>query len=250
MIKSGNDEFNIGVAKSFEKIIVSAIEPFTEEMATRLMNRLLGFDVSETSIVGETHERYVLGQIVKGTSEIQSAYENLLDVEIYIRRFPYKDTRISKSRHLRNTIENYLNQVYVLKQRLKKFLQNVETLYAKGEHRKEVKKITQPLFTYLKNSFDNVVAIRGSSVHRESFDNKDLSQLDGLDFAVRSLSDSSAQNIFADFFDSRYVKIRQEWYRDIKALNKTLKDVLDEYYSRLYQVVFDEKGEMIIPDQE
>jgi hypothetical protein len=244
----GNEKFGEGVAKAFEKIIVSAVEPHMGEMADRFLNHLLGDDVSETSLLPRTKEYSVLWIIVKGTSEIQEAYESLLDVEVYIRRFPYKGTRVTKPRYLRSVIENYLNRVYVLKQRLKKFLQEIETLYAQGNRRKEVKKITQPLFTYLKNSLDNVVAIRGSSVHGENFNSKDLSQLDGLDFSVRTISGLSAQEAFQEFYDFQYGKIRLKWVKDIKDLNRMLNGLLDEYYSKLYQVIFDSNGELITPE--
>jgi hypothetical protein len=247
-LMKGNEEFSAGLGRAFGEILAPAIKSHEEEMATRMMNHLLDLHEPVANVVEDTKEIRILGQIVNGTSEIQSAFESLLDVEVYVRRFPYRNTRISKSRHLRYAIGNYLNQVYVLKQRLKRFLQDVEELYAQGRRRKEVKRITQALFAYLSTVFEGMVAIRGSHVHRESYSDKELSQLEGLDFTIKVSEGMSWQDLLAHLLDLRYKEIRRQRVEEIRNANKVIEAVIDEYFSRLYPVVFDDDGNLIIPE--
>ena len=243
----GNAKFDECVTRAFNKLVVPTIETHMDEMADRLINHILGLDVTKTNLLPRTKEYNILWLIISGTSEIQEVYESLLDVEIYIRRFPYKGTRVTKPRYLRYIIENYLNQVYVLKQRLKIFLKDIEKLYARGDRRKEVRSITQPLYTFLKNSLNDVVTVRGSSVHEKNFNNNDLKQLISLDFSVRAIDDLSTKAEFTDFYNTQYGRIRLKWIKNIKDLNKKLDNLLNDYYRNLNKVVFDNNDELIIP---
>jgi len=53
-----------------------------------------------------------------GFNEISHSYDTLLDIEVYVARFPYANTRITRSGHLRFIIEAYLHESYTLVERL------------------------------------------------------------------------------------------------------------------------------------
>jgi hypothetical protein len=61
------------------------------------------------------------GDLFYGFNEIFISFERLKDLEVYISRFPNTKTLIAKIDYLRFLIENYLNEMYLLKERLNKY---------------------------------------------------------------------------------------------------------------------------------
>ena len=57
-------------------------------------------------------------KLMVGFNEIYDSYSSLLDIQVYIDRFPYCKTRVSKTRYIAYHMENYFNEVYILKERL------------------------------------------------------------------------------------------------------------------------------------
>jgi hypothetical protein len=67
-------------------------------------------------------EAWYSQRLFKPFSSIFKSHETLQNIEVYIRRFPFRGTRVSPVTYLRHNIEVYLQEVYVLRQRVIDFL--------------------------------------------------------------------------------------------------------------------------------
>src|ERR1700719_979222 len=74
------------------------------------------------------HNR-VLAEVLSGWMEIHQSFEALGDIETYIRRSRYAKDGVSQSRQLRYHAENYLNEAYILKSRLKAYFVRLRKSY-------------------------------------------------------------------------------------------------------------------------
>ena len=79
----------------------------------------------------EKGDRNIL-KLLEGFFEIANSYYCLIDIETYIGRFPYGNTEIYKTRHLEYHMENYLNEAYILKERLNAYSTLIQRLYKKN----------------------------------------------------------------------------------------------------------------------
>ena len=96
-----------------------------------------------------------------GFREISGSYYGLLEIEIYIGRFPYRNTKISKTRHLAYHMENYLNEIYILKERLNSYFTTIGRIYRKDRRIQDILKRTKPLFAFVNNTLKGIIDTRG-----------------------------------------------------------------------------------------
>lgn len=239
------NKFVLNLTAICQDIILPSVEKDQGEMREAINSLLFSKD-DAIKLVGETSSINRAPIVLfHSLMEIETAIQNLLDTEIYIRRFPYKATRITRIRHLRFVFVNYLNEVYLLKQRLKAFLQLIEELYANGNRKKEVRKVTQLLFRYISEVFEQIVSVRSSHVHKEEYTDRQLERLEVLELISRNYSPTENQFNWAAYFRWQYREIRKQKEKQVCEINKSIEDILNTYFSKLYPIVFSEEDDVI-----
>ena len=176
--------------------------------------------------------------IFLGFFEIEESFSLLADISVYIWRFPTNMGEIPKTRFFNYHIGNYFNEIYILHERLKSYKTKVIRLY-KRKHWKEKVKTFEPIM----NAFMNIVQVRGRHVHDKRFMDDDLDRLVLLEIL------SQSENLLIDdrVYKEQIRKIRKNWVEKITKNNKNITNLLDNYFSLLYDVVFDKKGNFIVP---
>ena len=174
-------------------------------------------------------------------TEITESLDRLRDIAVYVRRFPYSDTSISKSAHLRYHVENYLNEVYILRNRLEAYLKVVVRLYKQDARSSRVKTITATLQDTMPRTFAVPTAVRGKHVHRQRYSDADLERLRLLEL----LKDDS--NHWASAYESTYLDVRRLKRAWIERMNRQIDKLLELYFAYLKQLLFDPQGALILP---
>jgi hypothetical protein len=239
------DRFTSSLVAICQDIILSSAEKDHVEMRKAMKNLLFDRnDPVEFTEQNSPSERVPV-LLFYSLCEIKTAAQNLSDTEIYIRRFPYRDTPITRIRYLRYIFVNYLNEVYLLKQRLKAFLQLVEELYASGVHRKDIRKVTQPLFSYISQVFENLVDARSSHIHKEYYSDRQLEKLEILELTTGNYDLNQNRLIWPGYFQWQYREIRKQKVRQVREINEAIRDILNAFFSKLYPIVFDENDNVI-----
>lgn len=221
----GREKYFAALGKAFRDILRPVIEAHQDQLAEVLRSNILDQDGPRSIDYEPTPEILLYRSAIWGVFEIYESFESLLDAELYVRRFPYRKTRVTKVRYLRYVVENHLNEAYILKQRLKAYLNTVEGLYAKGARRKEVRKITQPLFQSISQALKHIIAVRGSHVHSLRYDHKELQRLTHMELLSQSDPDASWSQLLAHWFDFEYKRIRKRRTEQIRALNENINSI-------------------------
>ena len=113
----------------------------------------------------------------------------------------------------------------------------MEGIYAKGLRRTSVRKITQSLFAFNNKSFKEFVDERGAHVHKVRYDDKKLSRIEAMERLSISNPDAAWSSYLYDYFETTYKHIRREKVKELLARNRVVRNILDEYFERLYPVV-------------
>jgi hypothetical protein len=241
-----------GFEKYSEIFINKSKELFTEddlkhdkEYQEAFKNHLFGLNGPKQIEKKLTPADIYFSKILNGFREIADSYYCLLDIEIYIGRFPYSKTRISKTRHLSYHMENYLNEIYILKERLKSYFTKVGRLYRNDPDHKKVLQKTKPLFTLVNASLKGIIQTRGSHVHSTRFYDNDLDRLSSQEF----LSDHGNDELvlIKNLFKFEYKIVRRRFKKTIKDNNKQIKILLDACFDVLYTIVADKQGKVKYP---
>lgn len=181
-----------------------------------------------------------------GWREVNDSYFCLLDIEIYIGRFPYENTKISKIRHLTYHMENYLNELYILKERLNTYFTKIGRLYRKNKDHDQIQNKINLLFTTVMNTIGDVIKTRSSHVHQERFYDSDLERLSSQE----RLANYNDENLkfLNDTFKIEYQIVRRRFKQTIIDNNKTIKLFLDGCFGVLYTIVCDGEGKLKYPE--
>jgi hypothetical protein len=186
-------------------------------------------------------ERYI-GDLFSHFSEVSVASMTLKDIEFYIRRFPYDVSKISKHRHLQFLVEAYLNEIYILEQRLLTFLTFIERQHKGDPRLTQIKATCKALRKDVQASFKELVGTRGSHVHEARYSARRLNRLAA--FEVLGLPDASDRDEgkmatgMRARYNSEYWKARTYFREWVRKINARMGALLDVYFQTLFPLVF------------
>ena len=191
---------------------------------------------------GDRREDFVRRLFLEFT-EISESWNRLHEISRYVARFPYGDTGISKTAHLCYHVENYLSEVYILRNRLEAYLKALNRLYKLDPRSERVRQITGVLNDLLPATFDRTIGIRGKHVHRQRYTDADLEKLRTLEL----LKDDSPY--WENKYEAVYREIRRVKRLWIDRTNRYIERRLETYFSYLAQLLFSLDGQMILPER-
>lgn len=206
----GFDKFQHGILETLKGYIVPLMEGDQRvDFGRAMKNHLLDLDGPKEVKGKLTGRETFVYKLFYGYTEIASSLDTLDDIAVFIGRFPFKGTRITKERYLQFHVECYLAEIYLLQQRLESYLTLLERQY-KGD----------------------------SKLAR--FKDNDIDRLRGIGLLARSGKDKLA-NAMHFFYQIEHAKIRKRWKDQISGNNEAVRKLLNVYFDALYAVVFDPK---------
>lgn len=214
---------------------------FAEQMESALRNHIFDMDGPKSLVGNFSEKQKFLGKIFRAVIEIEQAKNALVDISIYIRSFPYKSKKLSRSRYLRYHVENYYNEIYLLKERIKAFANILKKAYRKEKAGVAVEGVISALLTHLNETLKSVIEVRGSHVHQYRFSTEDIDRLELLDLLVVQSGDSEFQNL-SGYYDAVYCEIRDRWRERMESNNGEFRKILDRVGKVSSLICFDEES--------
>jgi hypothetical protein len=172
--------------------------------------------------------------------EILQSVETLETITKYMRRESTRPRGVSHLQHLRLFFESYLNEFYILQNRLDKFLTVVERAYRKNLSQQQTAVIAE-LKTQLATLLKGGVDARGAHVHAERYDDHDLQRV----FVLESISRHN--DLFQPDLRRAIREVRAAKTATLRSNTKTLRSLAKLYFDVLTPILLDEKGKLRIP---
>jgi hypothetical protein len=192
------------------------------------------------------------GALFYGFNEIYFSFERLKDLEVYISRFPNTKTPIAKISYLRFLIENYLNEMYILKERLDKYSKKIRESYIEDKRYISIRKTCDQLNNTVKGNLKNITTLRGSHTHVVRYSDRDIERLESL-FLYKEILDDLQKYLPDDYvvpnFKNEYRKLRRKWNKIFKDNNEQIKIMLDYCFKKMLKIVFTNNGEISYPEK-
>ena|ERR1035437_478749 len=207
------------------------------------------FDIKGARGVKGTFEPYekFLFTIWEGYIEIAYSYQCLNDIPYYLNSFPYNNKRLSKSRTFKYHYENYLSEIYILRERLLKYITIIPRLYKKDKRYRVIITSLKPLFIRLKTIFDNFLIIRGRHIHVKRYSNDDFTRLEGLELYISDVTQDRVTELLKKYYLMKFKETQQKWKKSILENNKILKELFNEYFKLINQILFDSSDKINYP---
>ena len=169
--------------------------------------------------------------IFNGLNEITASLENIKLTLASISLVPPKSKKINRSDYLKYHIHVYLQEIYILKERLNEYATTLQRRYTKINKEINVKEYITPLFQIVKMMFNDITNVRSKHVHAQRFSDSDLDWLSSTTFLSK----------FHDEYELPskriYKKVSQEWETTIKKNTKEINKIIDIYFNTIYAVI-------------
>ena len=246
---NGLEKLHKGLTKEFSRSYVPIVKEHKKELGQSILNSLFDDPGPKHIYRVPAPKEIYLKRIFDGFLEIHSSYQALTDIEIYINRFPFSATSVTKPRYLRYHVENYFNEMYLLKKRLLAFLTIIGRNFRKDSRHSDVLAATRPLFRIVDDSLEDIVDIRGRHVHQKRYSDTQIDRLELMELFSRTVKeDDELSMALKTFYQFEYKRIRSEWKSQIKQNNETVNKLLMIYSDNLHPILFSpENNELIYP---
>jgi hypothetical protein len=176
--------------------------------------------------------------IFVGFTEITDTFDALEFSSVLLSVASPRSKKVSKEKYLKFVVNTYLQDVYILKERLNTYATQIKRMHDKMGRTELTKKHIDPLFETVKEAFKGLIDTRNGHVHVKQYTDE-------------SLSDASSMALIAEHypeFDHHYnfslTNAKREWKNRIENNNKNTAKVLNEYFNELLKVVVD-RGSVI-----
>ena len=195
-----------------------------------------------------TPEDLLLRKLWWGFLEISDSLQSLANLRTYVNRAPHSRSKLPQLSYLRMIIETYLNEQYILSERLHSYITVIERVYRKSDRALELKKELNPLHASISASFRIVNQVRGAHVHVTRYSDDNLDRLATLEIlSSEKLTSESERKLFMRLFKLEYRSLRNKWSDSFKSNNIALNGFFDHFFGVLLRVVFDQQSRIIYP---
>lgn len=148
---------------------------------------------NQKGTLAEPSKHKTFNTIFYGFSEITDTFEALKLSEVLISLAPPKSKKISNDKYIKYLVSTYLQDVYILKERLNSYATKLKRLYAKAGCDETIYTYIEPIFSFVKDSLDNSVKRRGVHVHANRYSDGDL--------------DNVAQMALISNYDDKFIRV-------------------------------------------
>lgn len=185
--ENGYTNFRVAILKAARPTLDQMQASYDEDFKDVFGNVLFDKEGPRRLNKSLSQEEQHFSRIWRGFVEIDNSFQVLGEIVIYIRRFPSNSSQISKTRYLHYHIANYLNEVYILKERLVSYGKVVTRAYRNDPRLKAMEQELTRL-EKLPSILDSVIEARGSHVHVARYEDNDLDRLSLLELLTISAS--------------------------------------------------------------
>jgi hypothetical protein len=181
-------------------------------------------------------------------AEIETTLDTMRDIEFYMGQFPYSGAKVAKHRHLMFHTQAFLNELYILQQRLLRILAFIERNHRGDARLDHIKDVSLVLRNFVTESMKKGVAIRGRHVHEWRLSDNDHDRLIGMSLYTK-MPHGGIQRAFKAYYDSEYKRIRRSRREWVASGIGVSQELVDAYFDELFKLVFDGKGTLVYPSR-
>ena len=146
------------------------------------------------------------------------------------------------------TRQAFLNEFYILQQRLLRLLAFIERNHRGDARLDHIKDVALVLRNFVTESMKKGVAIRGRHVHEWRLSDNDHDRLIGISLYTK-MPHGGIQRAFKAYYDSEYKKIRRSRREWVASGIGVSQELVDAYFDELFKLLVDGKGTLMYPSR-
>lgn len=230
--QSGLERFQKCMADGAAKVIGPRLEADDGRLQQAAASHLFG-GPSVPSQLDLTSDEALFIRFFHGFTDIQATLEVLLDLQIYVRRFPFRDTRVTKDRYLAFIVASHLSEIYILKERLKQYAELIKNSLNGRPEKADIARIMGPVFRALRDTFQHISQTRGNHVHERRYTDQGLERVATFELLARH-----GDPKYAHFLRSAYRTARSEWARTMRENQEAIDLLINHFFDAAWHCLF------------
>jgi len=180
-------------------------------------------------------ELELFNEVFRRFAEISEAVDNIELCMRFVGARTPKTKGLKLDAYLSYHISFYLQEVYILKERMKKYAKKIMRLRRNRDLVVNSSKYTKAI-DVVEQSLSPIVSARGSHVHDRPFSDEDMRMLGGYSFLAVHRPDDPNWSRYAR---AEYSAVKAIWVKRLASNQEVLKQLLDLFFLFLYQEVFE-----------
>lgn len=252
---AGYERLQKAITSAVQEVVRPQMEDATQtkEVGEALLNTYWGDPgprtVQTTPIRSPLDEFRV--RLFREFIEINSSYEALKDVNLYMSRFPYRKTRITRSGHLRYHFEHHMHEIYILQGRLVEFCTRITRAYRNDEGKGRVRTRMDAVIKAIESAVKGIKETRGAHVHQKRFTTQDFDRLEVIEFFEKNPlvddGDEDTKRLIQRYNRLEYRKIRDKWRQQTISNLNAMKQLLDFVGDQVVAAIFTGPEDTLVP---
>ncbi|MFH1370308.1 MAG: hypothetical protein ABII09_03355 [Planctomycetota bacterium] len=138
---------------------------------------------------------------------------------------------------MRYNLENYLNELYLLKERLIGYINRAIKSYANSKDFKKKKDAASVLKKSIENAFRNYASTRGSHIHQHRYDDFDLNRLNLFEQLMKGPATDDLTVLIKKLHKKAVSEVKKKWIAKITEDISAIKNLLDMFFSVMYSII-------------
>jgi hypothetical protein len=168
--------------------------------------------------------------------EINEVNNNIKNCLVYLRSFKYYP-KISKTQHLKFIFSSYLNEIYILQIRIEDYKKRIERVLRKVKNDEKYEALMKELNNIIEKirlTLKNIITVRGSVIHVENYDDKDINEIAGYEYMV----ESQKMKLYNLFLKSEISKLKTKYLNAMKSNQKVIDELIEEFMGKVNEILF------------
>jgi hypothetical protein len=225
--------------------LISKVKP-SPEINDSIWKKLAGEPVADPVPAPISAEEKHVMRLFWVFTEIHGCVERLKDCEIYVHRFPFGRSRVTRPAYLQFVVEGHLHEIYLLRERLEILAKTVARLFKRDKSAKQIAKVADILVKFVTQSLSGFTNVRGAHVHQWRYTHQDIERLNliaTLRKAKRSPFSRPLLPLERIAIEETHARLRKQ----AKTWNQRVSHVMEKFFKHLNPVILDGNKEMKLP---
>jgi len=187
-----------------------------------------------------SNEEKTLLVIAENMREISYILNYLNDSKLYIysKPTPFIKSKIPNARYLNYHMHNYVNNVYILKERMSAFMQRIK----RSSKEIETKKAASSFYKTIEQFFDKYGQIRDKHTHLVRYIDNDIHNLETFESAYSSMLFNSKKIIKKMHISMAYSEVKNTWLDFMKKSNISINNLVSKYFYFVTELILNKDG--------
>ncbi len=225
------------------KIVSSEFPPEGSERRAELTeafwNSLLHLPGRKSAEMTSPQIDRFLSALLKGFFEIQSAYFNIVNARAYFRGTP-RGFSNRRSTYLSFVVHAYLNEIYVVEERMKVYLTTLQRASARGsETRIRLERVKPILLDVVEKAFSGVRQVRCAHVHQQRFSDDGLERLSTFELLNQTRDPLPT---LGRLYRLELQRVRKYWDEKFTTNETALQKLMELFYDAILGAILESDG--------